>query len=343
MKKRSQQPNMDEWLLDSRHGLHDGDEKQHEVLKPEHFISSLTYQYVDTIQPKQKALWVQRELNKIMSRSLWPRILIARCRVLLAHSLPLLANGHWVIMDFLLNSIRLALHYISIAVHGLRVLLNLANLIQPLLTDSLTWERAKHTLSHSWFELFIDTHSLFSAFLPAAWVKTNCAFSVLELGVFILHGWLEIRKLSAFKQAFSNQLCKNNLSEEQLIEMRKAEAHAVALYKLKFKKLVLNCAVLSASILLFIFKSFIVPVAFVSNPVVPLIFAVLALILSLANHYVGQYLDRDRPKVTLSQLSGRVAFFKVSAPVADCENALELPSQPLEESSAMSPLAPCLP
>lgn len=140
MKKLPQQPPRDEWLLDSLHGLHDGDEEQHEVLKPKHFLSALTYKYVHTLQPKQKNLWIERELHKIMSRSLWPRILIARCRVLLAHSLPLLSNGHWVIMDFIINSLRLALHYLGIVLHGLRLLLNLANL-----TESLTWEGAKHT------------------------------------------------------------------------------------------------------------------------------------------------------------------------------------------------------
>lgn len=313
MKKSPQQPNMDEWLLDSLHGLHDGDEDEPEVLNPEHFISSLTYKYVNTLQPKQHALWIEQQARKIMSRALWPRILISRCRLLLAHSLPLISDGHWIIMDFILNSLRIVMHYLGILINGLRLLMNLAWLVKPLCTDSLPWEGIKQTLSHSWFELFLDTHSLVSAFLPTDFFKTSCAFSVLELGVFMLRGWLELSELSTFKQSFSNELTKNNLSEEQLIEMRKAEAHAAALYKLKLKKLVLNCAVLSASILLFTFKHFIIPsisITLISNPIIPLVFAVLALGLSLANHYVGQYLDQEKPKVKVSQLSGKVGFFK---------------------------------
>lgn len=346
MKKLPQQPNMDEWLLDSLHGLHDGDDDEQEVLKPEHFISSLTYKYVSTQQPKQHALVIERQVRKIMSRSLWPRILISRCRLLLVHSLPLISDGHWIIMDFILNSLRLVMHYLGILINGLRLLMNLALLVKPLFTDALPWEGIKQALSHSWFELFLDAHSLLSAFLPTTLLKTSCAFSALELGVFMFRGWLELNELSTFKQSFSNQLTKENLSEEHLIELKKAEAHAAALHKLKLKKLILNCAVLSTSILLFVFKYFMLPslsLTLVSNPIVPLLFAVLALGLSLANHYVGQHLDKEKPKVKLSHLSGRVSFFKASAPAAEAPRALELSSQPTEEPFVMCSSIPYLP
>ncbi|RUR10810.1 hypothetical protein [Legionella sp. km772] len=345
MKKPPQQPNMDEWLLDSLHGLHDGDDDEQEVLRPEHFLSSLTYKYVSTLQPKQHTLEIERQIRKIMSRSLWPRILISRCRLLLAHSLPLISDGHWIIMDFILNSLRLILHYIGMLINGLRLLMNLTLLVKPLFTDSLPLQGIKQALSHSWFELFLDAHSLISAVLPTTLLKTSCAFSALELGVFMLRGWLELRELSTFKQSFNGEITKNNLSEEHLIEMKKTEAHAAALYKLKLKKLVLNCAVLSVSILLFVFKYFMLPslsLTLVSNPVVPLLFAVLALGLSLANHYGGQYLDKVKPKVKLSQLSGKVSFFKASAPVAEAPHAVELFSQLLEATSVTYSSNPCL-
>lgn len=338
MKKSPRQPTMDEWLLDSLHGLHEGEFDEKEVLRPEHFISSLTYNYANKLQPKQEALWFEHQVRKMMSNSLWPRILIARCRLILAHSLSLLSNGHWGILDFILNTLRLVIHYLGILINGLRLLMNLALLVKPLITDSSPWEGIKHALSHSWFELFLDTHSLVSAFLPSTLFKTSCAFSAIELGVFMLRGWLELRELSRFKQSVNNELSKHDLSKEHIFELRKAEAHANAMYKLKFKKLILNCAVLSSSILLFLFKGVLLTLA--SNPLVPLLFAVLALSLSLANHYVGQYLDKDKPTVKPAQLSGRVTFFKVNAPAA-AELARECPSQPLEESSAIRSLIPC--
>lgn len=346
MKRSPQQPNMDEWLLDSLHGTHDGDEDESENPSPEHFISSLTYDYVCALQPKQRDLWIERQLRKCMSRSLWPRILISRCRLLIAHSLPLISDGDWVIIEFMLKALRLILHYLGILINGLRLLMNLAIILKPLCTESCPWEGMKDAFSNSWFELFMDAHSLTSAFLPTPYLKTTCAFSALELGVFILRGWLELRRLSAFKQAFQKQMTNHNLSEEHLIELKKAEAHAAALFKLKFKRLVLNCAVLSASICLFLFKYFLIPsisVTLVINPVIPLLFAVLALGLSLANHYVGQYLDKEKPKVKMSQLSGKVSFFKESAPVpADLMHDLELSSQPLEVSSVTCSSILCL-
>lgn len=73
---------------------------------------------------------------------------------------------------------------------------------------------------------------------------------------------------------------------------KQAEAHAQAMYQFKLKKLVFNCAVLTSTICLFLLKHFILPASLVTNPVVPLVFALLALSLSLANHYLGQYLDK---------------------------------------------------
>ncbi len=201
MKKPPQQPNKDERLLDSLHGLHDGDEEENEELKPEHFISSLTYQYVSTLQ---RTVWVEQPIRKAMSRTLWPRILISRCRLLIAHSLPLISSGHWIMMEFILNNLRLVLHYLGILINGLRLLMNLAVVVKPFFTDSLPLEEIKKALAHTWFELFLDSHSLISAFLPTRYLKTSVVFSALELTVFILRGWLELHELSNFKQKFTN-------------------------------------------------------------------------------------------------------------------------------------------
>lgn len=334
MKKTPRQPHMDEWLLDSLHGMHDGEEDEHEALKPEHFINPLTYDYVKHLQPKQRSWWVEHHFRKGMSQSIWPRILIARCRVLITHALPLLADGHWAMMEVILNSLRTVMQYLGVLLHSVRLLMNLASLVTPLCSESSSWDGVMHALSDAWFELFIDTHSLTTTFLPASYLKTNCAFSVLELGVFILKSWLELSKLEGFRHSFKEQLANNALSEAHVLELHKAEAHAKALYNHQYKKLILNVSVLSLSISLFVLKSFVLPsfsLALVSNPVTPLIFAIVALSLSLANHYLGQYIDKEKPKIKTSQLSGRVSFFKESVPALSRERHVrESPSQPLE-------------
>ncbi|MCL9685745.1 hypothetical protein [Legionella maioricensis] len=340
MKKTPRQPTMEEWLLDSLHGVHDGEEDENEALRPEHFISSLTYEYVKQLQPKQRSWWVEHHFRKSMSQSIWPRILIARCRVLITHALPLLADGHWAIMEVILNSLRTVMQYLGILLHSIRLLMNLASLAKPLCNQSLPWDEIQHTLSDSWFELFIDTHSLTSAFLPASYLKTTCVFSLLELGMFILRGWLELSKLEGFKLSFKEQLANNALSEAHVLELHKTEAHAKALYGHQYKKLMLNVTVLSLSTSLFILKSFVLPslsLALVSNPITPLIFAIVALSLSLANHYLGQYIDNEKPKIKMSQLSGRVSFFKENAPALSNDSPVrESPSQSLEDSFVRS-------
>ncbi len=340
MKKTPRQPTMDEWLLDSLHGMHDGEEDEHELLNPEHFISSLTYDYVKHLQPKQRSWWIEHHFRKGMSQSIWPRILIARCRVLITHALPLLAEGHWAIMEVILNSLRTVMQYLGILLHSVRLLMSLASLVTPLCSESSSWDGVMHALSDSWFELFIDTHSLTSAFLPANYLKTTCVFSLLELGMFILRGWLELSKLDEFKHSFKDQLANHTLSEAHVLELNKAKAHATALYNHQYKKLILNIAVLSLSTSLFILKSFVLPslsLALVSNPITPLIFAIVALSLSLANHYLGQYIDNEKPKIKMSQLSGRVSFFKENVPAPSrTRHVRESPSKSLEDSFVRS-------
>ncbi|HHX7303668.1 TPA: hypothetical protein ACVHUD_002674 [Legionella anisa] len=340
MKKTPRQPNMDEWLLDSLHGMHDGEEDENEALRPEHFISSLTYDYVKHLQPKQRSWWVEHHFRKGMSQSIWPRILIARCRVLITHALPLLADGHWAIMEMILHSLRIVMQYLGIMLHSIRLLMNLASLAKPLCNQSSPWDEVKHTLSDSWFELFIDTHSFTSTFLPASYLKTTCVFSLLELGVFILRGWLELTKLKEFKLSFKEQLANNALSEAHALEQHKAQAHAKALHDNQYKKLMLNVTVLSLSTSLFILKSFVLPslsLALVNNPITPLIFAIVALSLSLANHYLGQYIDNEKPKIKMSQLSGRLSFFKENALALSKDSPVrESPSQSLEDSFVRS-------
>jgi hypothetical protein len=177
-------------------------------------------------------------------------------------------------------------------------------------------------------------------------LKTNCAFSILELGAFILKGWLELSKLKGFEYSFKDQLTNNTLSEAHVLELNKAEAHATALYNHHYKKLILNVTVLSLSISLFVLKSFVLPslsLALASNPVTLLIFAIVALSLSLANHYLGQYIDNEKPKIKMSQLSGRISFFKENVPVLSQERHVrESPSQLLEEPFVRNSSTLCL-
>ena len=336
---------MDEWLLDSLHGLHDGDDEEALKCLPTAFVSSLTYRYVCALQRPQRSLWVERHIKRALSHSIWPRLLIARCRLVLATSLPLISNGHWAIMDWLLNSLRIVMHYIGIVLHGLRLLTNLALLVKPLFTDA-PLEKMKHIFSYSWFELFIDSHSLLSAFLPANFLITSCALSVLELGVFTLHGWFEYRRIAAFKELFSKELGSDDLNKDHFIELKKSEAHAIATLNHQCKKLALNLAVMAVSIGLFVLKHFILAslsIALVTNPLVPLVFAVLALALTLANHFINQHLDKGKPKIKMIQLSGKMTFFKAreSARVDDAGLSPESSEPPLEASVSTCLLAPC--
>ncbi|MGL6029584.1 MAG: hypothetical protein ACRC0M_07380 [Legionella sp.] len=338
MNTTPRQPTRDERLFDSLHGLNDGEDNESEVLKPEYFLNSLTYDYFKSLQPKQRDLWLERQFRKAMSQSLWPRILIARCRLLVSHALPLLSNGSCLIMDVILNTLRILLQYLSILLHGLRLLINLASLVIPRYAESSGWNGVQSTFSDSWFELFLDTHSLTMTFLPTTYIKSSLVFSLIELGLFLFKGWLELSKLAEFKLAFKEQSVHAELPQAR--ELQQTAAHASALYSHQCQKLILNLAILSLSLLMTLVKSFLLPalsLALVSNPVTPFIFSLVALSLSLANHYLGSYIDEGKPPIKISQLSDKCSFFKANAPaLLPAQHADELPLQSLAVPSLKS-------
>ncbi|MGC1182833.1 hypothetical protein [Legionella sp.] len=46
-----------------------------------------------------------------------------------------------------------------------------------------------------------------------------------------------------------------------------------------------------------------------ANPLVPFIFAALAFSISIANHYLNQYVDQQKPKIPKQEQSTRHSFF----------------------------------
>ena len=190
---------MDEWLLDSKHGLHEGDDEVVHQLAPSDCLNPVTYNYALTIQPKKRPYWLQRSIRRWISHSISPGILITRCRLALATGLPLLTEWHIEFMDKILSVIRSIMHYLGIILHGLRLLMNLAALLEPLVTDSSPFEGIKQQFDQ-WFELFIESfHSLISAFIPPNYLVISCALSVLELGVFTFMDGLNSPKFPPLK------------------------------------------------------------------------------------------------------------------------------------------------
>ena len=110
MKKQPQQPSMDEWLLDPIHGLEAGDEDSvHQPITPSDFLTTEAFEYFTSIQPKRSAYNIERQIRRLISRSIWPRILIARCRLLLSTVMPLIVDGHWEFLEHVLTFVRTAL------------------------------------------------------------------------------------------------------------------------------------------------------------------------------------------------------------------------------------------
>jgi hypothetical protein len=91
-----------------------------------------------------------------------------------------------------------------------------------------------------------------------------------------------------------------------------------------YKKLVLNFGVTALSTCLFVFRNVLFPAMVVSiaNPLIPFVFAAISLLISVANHYLSQYFDQQKPqykKVELSEAHGltskRNSFFYTSSNV----------------------------
>lgn len=325
MKKQPQQPNMDEWLLDPLHGLNEGDEQNiHHHFKRSDFLNALAFEYVCSTYSKRTPYWLEKQIKRVISRSIWPRILVMRCRLLIDSTLPFIEDGHWELIDEILTQTRLALRYLGFIMHGLRLLINIAVSLEILISEGFALEGIQQHIAHTWFELCNDTIWIISALTPSSYLDVSCLLMVLELGLIAIRAWIEINRLSSFNAAFGNALENPELDPDKIAELSLFKAHTEAMLTHTYKKFVLNCSVTLTTTALFILKVVIIPsvsMALATNPVVPFIFAALALSISLINHLISQHIDEDKPKIKIEDLPAtqasvraRNTFFKAKAP-----------------------------
>jgi hypothetical protein len=135
---------------------------------------------------------------------------------------------------------------------------------------------------------------------------------VLELGLIAMRAWIESRRLSDRIKVINDAIKKPDLQPDHLDELLRAKTHAEAMLQHTYKKLAINFGVTLLSACLFAFKNILIPFIAVSvaNPLVPFIFAVLAFLISIANHYLNQYIDQQKPEIPKKEQSTRHSFFK---------------------------------
>ena len=146
---------------------------------------------------------------------------------------------------------------------------------------------------------------------------------VLELGLIAIRAWIEINRLSSFNAAFGNALENPALDPDEIAELSLVKAHTEAMLSHTYKKFVLNFGVTLTTTAIFILKAVIIPsvsMTLAANPIVPFIFAGLALSISLINHFISQHIDEERLKIKIEDLSAvqasvrtRNTFFKANA------------------------------
>jgi hypothetical protein len=313
MKKQPQQPSMDEWLLDPIHGLEAGDEDNiSQAITPTDFLTPEAFDYFSTIQPKRSTNNIERQVRRLISRSIWPRILIARCRLLLSTAIPLMINGHWDMVEQVLTFVRTALHYLGFFIHGLRLLMNMAHLVQTVISSDSAIAELQQQLMHSWFEMFTDTQWIISALIPSNYLEVSCALMFLELVFIAIRSLLEAQRISHCIKKIDDTINQQDLKPEQLDELMRVKTHAEEMLQHTYKKLALNFGVTALSTCLFVFRNVLLPamVVSVANPLIPFVFAAIALLISVANHYLSQYFDQQKPKLIKQNPSDRHLFFR---------------------------------
>ncbi|KTD20132.1 hypothetical protein [Legionella londiniensis] len=309
MKKQPQQPNRDEWLLDPMHGLTEGEEENIQQIFPSDFLTNEAFEYFAAIVKKRPTYHFERKIRRLISRSIWPRLLISRLRLLTATGIYLFLDGHWEFLDHILSFIKSALYYLGLVVHGLRLMMSTTHLIGIIISSDSASEEVFQYLGHSWFELFTDFQCIISALTPADYLFLSFGLMVLELLLIAIRAWNEEQKLIHHIKKISLAMSKQELHPEQLNELKQAKKHAETMLLHNYKKLALNFGVTLLTTSLFAIKSILLPCVMVSasaNPLIPFIFAVIALSITIANHYLNQYLDKNKPKS--NKLSGKYFF-----------------------------------
>lgn len=135
---------------------------------------------------------------------------------------------------------------------------------------------------------------------------------VLELVLTAVRAWTEEQRLFNHIKKINLALNNPNLMPEHIDELNHAKIHAQEMLSHTHKKYSLSLGISVLTTSLFVIKNIMLPLFLVSaaaNPIIPFLFAAIALSITVANHYLTQLLNENKPKVNVGKGLEKHGFF----------------------------------
>jgi hypothetical protein len=287
-----------EWLLDPIDGFNEGEEENSQLALPFVFLTTEALDYFSAMSRKRPAYDLERKIRKLISKSIWPRLLISKLRSLISTGLSLFFDGHWEFLEQALGFIKSAVSYLSLTTHGLRFMMSTGHLIKIVTTSDQASAEVFQYLKYSWFELYTDIQGILSS-LISDYQFISFGLMVLGLILVAIRAWNEEQQLIQHIKKINLTLSQHDLLPEQMKELKFAKAHAEAMLLYNKKKLVFNFGIRLLTTSLFAIKNILLPIILVSattSLLIPFVFALTSFFITLATPFLKQNLLENKPR-----------------------------------------------
>lgn len=276
----------------------------------------------------------------------WPRLLLIQVRLTAVALCDLIRFTNKIMIDGL-PILNLALSTLGWALHGIRLLINIERLLVECLPSEqgVPWHQRFILQSKKTFvEMGNDGIWIMKAIIPSSNILTA---SLLVLLGIAWEGYCLSREYDRLNKAYltcEKETRDTNLSPEVLKTLLVKKDHAGKLLAHTRKMATFSGVEILCTTLLFVTKAIIIPLLFPAialNPVIPLVFACLALLITVMRRVIDKWLACQKP-VVQSKLLGsnaplphkpNLGFFKNKLLKIDTNKAFLLKETDLNSNS----------
>jgi len=284
------------------------------------------HQYVQSITKKTASGTPDVNIKSFISKSIWPRLVLMRIRAVFVTLIPLI---HLTNQDDILDGlshVQLFLSILGWVLHALRLLINLLSLLMScLLGDLFSWSDKKSAwqtclkieLTESWKELGNDLLWVMTTLTSSIHIALSVTLMLVDIAWVVYCGYAELARLNQFKKGFEQRRYSGSISQEKLTDLESCQDNLQKRLAYTQKKLIVSLLTTISTTTLAFLRTALMP-SIATNPILLLGFALLSLVITLASHFIGEWLKRERPPEKIAALeknysltmASRITFFK---------------------------------
>ena len=290
------------------------------ALQESDFTNPLIYQYLESLTKKTASSTPDITIKRLISKSIWPRLVAIRIRTVLVTLIPVINIVHQDCLLSGLSYVQLCLGLLGWVLHALRLLINLLRLLMCCLPcdessspdQKLTWQtRLQTELAESQTELGNDLLWILTVLTTSTHVAASVAIMLIDIAWVMYCGYAELTKLNQFKSNFEQIIRSESISPQELADIEACQDNLQKRIAYTQKKLILNLLTTISTTILAFLRIVIMPSLFpmlAINPALLLGFALLSLVVTLASHFIGEWLKLEKPPEKITGLEKTVSF-----------------------------------